>query len=446
MLRTTILLPLFTFLVISRLYAQTDKPNFLLAYELTGLSPAGQDTVYTHYRSDTKMFMRDAGMFDKMTYPEIKTMFHQYFENRLSPEDLQVVLQHWDNKQVDFVQYTRERGIRYKAALECQKSVFDSVMAVYSPLLQSYFPDVRKTLTDEEIEQIAALHQNNRKVLARKKAEFLGYEERFTLGIDSSMYLYMKNAFEMMDNIPVSGYFSLLGAHNSQIPRMEGRGLGDYLNQYELFENAIIEGVNREGCRAQVAIPAYYKVNKPAVDRVHTIRNSLFFFVQYDSTIQNMRRMESAPPPVDTIIIEAVSTQGKIDSIIDKKLAASLHLKNMNLGFPNTVNFVRLNDKQKYEAIIGFHVITDAEERRTFATYRNNPEYRNRLQVLKTEDNHMVYYAVKSHEDTHTLRVDYTLDAFMLVRGELLEINLISPQRKPGAEDLKHALKILRKP
>ena len=299
-------------------------------------------------------------------------------------------------------------------------------------------------MTEEEIKQITALHQNNRKVLARKKAEFLDFEERFTLAIDSSMYQYMKNAFEMMDNIPVSGYFSLLGANNSTIPRMEGRQLEDYFHQYELFENAIIEGVNHEGCRAQVAIPAYHKVNKPAVDRVHTIRNSLFFFVQYDS-LRNTTSMEVVPSIVDTIIIEAISTQGKIDSIIDAKLAASLHLKNMKMGFPNTITFVQLNDKEKYESIISFHVITDAEERRTFAIQRNNPEYRKRLQVLKTEDNQVVYYSVRSHEDTHTLRVEYTLDAFMLIQGELLEINLISYNQKPGVEGIQNALKILRK-
>ena len=432
-------------LTFNYLHAQISKPDFLIAYELSALSPAGQDTVYEHYRTDTKMFMRDAGLLDKMTYPEIKTMFQEYYKNRLSLEDLRIVLQHWDNKQTDFIQRTRERGIRYKAALECQKSVFDSVMPAYFPLLASYFPAARKAFTEEEIKQITALHQNNRKVLARKNAEFLDFEERFTLAIDSSMYQYMKNAFEMMDNIPVSGYFSLLGANNSTIPRMEGRQLEDYFHQYELFENAIIEGVNHEGCRAQVAIPAYHKVNKPAVDRVHTIRNSLFFFVQYDSTLRNTTSMEVVPSIVDTIIIDAVSTQGKIDSIIDLKLAASLHLKNMKMGFPNTITFVQLNDKEKYESIIGFHVITDAEERRTFAIQRNNPEYRKRLQVLKTEDNQVVYYSVRSHEDTHTLRVEYTLDAFMLIQGELLEINLISYNQKPGVEGIQNALKILRK-
>ena len=316
---------------------------------------------------------------------------------------------------------------------------FDTLYRYYYPLLSTYFPEIRKKLTEQELEIIVASQADNRKRLLQKKAQFVDYEIQSTLAIDSAMYLYMKNGFETMEKMPVSRYYNLLGADNSGLAFLEEKDLKEYFRLYEKFENEWITALAQPGCRAHAALPAYSRTNVEETNNRHTIRNSIFFFAEHDSTLS-----PKVPVMIDPISLIMLPSDASIEEFINEKRLEDLGFSYLRLGTENTLAYAKLKPTGKPDKLILFHLAKTIEEKQTFLSDYNPPEKRTKYKALDVNagNGNKVYYTTEHEEDGDSLKVIKHFDAFAIIRGELVQISMTGDN--VDLEDFKSYLRVIK--
>jgi hypothetical protein len=402
--------------------AAQEKAIFFETYNFRGLSPNGQDTLFHHYLTNKTLFKLETDLFEKIPYPEIKTVFKNYFRYKLDSSDLKIVLDHWENKQIEFTLSTKIRALNYKSALQCQMRLVDSLFQLYHPLLKDYFPLVKSNLSLEEIEHILQLQEKNIAKLSYKKEEFLNYEKKFTLPIDSSMWQYMKFGFDLMEKIPTSKYFTLLGANNSSLSFLNDRNLQAYYDLYEKFETDLIQGLDRAGCRAQVAIPFYVKENNAAVEKIHTIRSSIFFFVNTDTSLHRKiitNDTSMTNQIIDSIHIKIFNSNARIDSFIRLDKIKEMGIRPLKLA--NSVGLITTKTGNTASMLVTFNLVTDEQEKRNILNNIRHPNSSKKIEFMTLEQQ-KIYYSISIKEDRHTLKLDTTFEGFTMIKDELIQI------------------------
>ena len=225
-----------------------------------------------------------------------------------------------------------------------------------------------------------------------------------------------------MEKVPTSKYFTLLGANNSSLSFLNDRNLQAYYDLYEKFEDDLIQGLNREGCRAHVAIPFYVKENNSAVERIHTIRSSIFFFVINDTSVyRNTIKNETIKTNrvIDSIDIKIFHSNARIDSFIRHDKIKEMGIRPLRLD--NSIGFITPKSGNTASMLVTFNLVTNEQEKRDILNSFRNPNSSKKMEFVTLEQQ-QIYYSISSHEDRHSLKLDTKFDGFTLINDELIQI------------------------
>lgn len=226
---------------------------------LQQLSPAGQDTVVHYYRTSfDDLFSGTIRIRDPLMIPEESQVVQDFFRDKLSTADVELIRMAWEDKYQAFSQRTLVRAEAYREALRHQKLVLDSLDIVYGPRLEHFRDTVLGTISEAQFRSLQDYFEQSLQRLRKKRDEFLRHEQRMTKPITSSLYDYFEYSFGVMERLPASYYYNRLGATSRKLNFAEELPLKTFYLAYEAFENALIETLDEQGGRAHVAIPAYY--------------------------------------------------------------------------------------------------------------------------------------------------------------------------------------------
>lgn len=268
-------LSLLTVLCSSALNAQSTG-EIISSLRLDELSVPGQDTISHYYRiAFDELFAGSMRTRNPLTVPEEKEVLVHFFRDKLSTTDLEVLRQSWAGKYEDFQERTLVRAEAYQVALDCQRTLLDSIRRVFASDLSRFQQEVLSALEKEQIEALDDCYRQSIDRLHRKRDEFLQHEERFTRPTSSTIYDYFAFSFRLMEEVPASYYYSLVGAKNERLAFAEELSLEAYYEAYASFERAVIQALEQEGCRAHLTLPAYHEGAR--YQGKHTKRNALFY-------------------------------------------------------------------------------------------------------------------------------------------------------------------------
>ncbi len=221
------------------------------------------------------MFAGTSRTRDPLTIPEQSEILQHFFRDKVISSDVQIIRLVWNDKYEAFKTRTLRRAEAYEKALVRQKAIVDSMMSIYRSELNLFQEDVKNALSEEQLKLLQAYRDQSVIRLHEKRDEFLLHETRLTKPITPSLYNYFQYSFQLMEEIPSSYYYSLVGGKKNTLAFVKELPLEKYYLAYKAFENALIKALDENGGRAHVAIPAYYSGARYQGE--HTQINALHF-------------------------------------------------------------------------------------------------------------------------------------------------------------------------
>ncbi|MBK9254627.1 MAG: hypothetical protein IPM42_04000 [Saprospiraceae bacterium] len=411
------------------------------------MSKSAQDSLYNHSLQSNNLFSLEYDLERKQPYPIIKDRFHTHFETKISKSDIEILSNFWQEKQREYEISTIERSKKYKSALQCQQIFLDSLMRVFSPYLDTHKAKILTEISKEELKLILENFNACKIKLKWKKEKFLEYEEQFTLSIDSSIYSYMKFGFELMERVPASKYYNVLGMDNSNLSFLLSKNLNEYYNLYEKFESELIYGLNRTNCRAHLAIPYFHRDTNENAERIHTIRNSLFYFVNRDIIIFDEIQdstLKIRNQIVDSIFFDFIESKSRIENFITKNELEKLNLKPFKLGIDieNSITGMLNNHNGELELMVNYLLVPSENEKSDIFKRINTTEYRQKIESITTKNDIEVFYNISNDENGHSLKVTSNFEGYTIIKGELIAILITGNNFK--IDEIKKYLDVLK--
>lgn len=257
--------------------AKTQSAEIIISsLGLQELSPAGQDTVVYYYQvAFDELFSGTSRTRDPLTIPEQSEVLQHFFRDKVPPSDIQVIQLVWNDKYEAFRERTLLRADAYQKALVRQKVIVDSLLLVYQPKLSQFKEQVKSAIREDRLSQLQNYWDVSLVHLREKRDEFLLHETRFTKPLSPALYNYFEYGFMLMEEVPTSYYYNLVGGKRVSIDFTGDLLLEEYYGAYEAFENALIQSLDKEGGRAHVAIPAYHSGARYQGEHTHV--NALLY-------------------------------------------------------------------------------------------------------------------------------------------------------------------------
>lgn len=385
------------------------------------LSKSGKDVFFQSYFKKLGSYI-----VENEEFQVIKQKFTEYLEGHISKDDMQIIKKYWNEFEHEQIKSIIFRSISYKHALDCQLVLFDSIYQVYHPLLKSYFSQINQVLNKEQKELIEYHIHLSIEKLDIKQNQFLDYEKTSTLEIDSSIFKYLNFGFNIMKKIPSSKYYNLIGSNNSALNFIDTLKLDEYFNFYSDFETSIVSGLNKNGCRAHLAIPFYINDSDVAVEKKHTLRNSLFYYAIHNNLQNNFHyiSIDIDSLSLDSILIEPSYTNSNIKDFIDFSYIDSLNLKEIESLFIFQKTFKNRNIQGASDLIISFFTLPSADDKKDFLVSFNTRESQIKYKKIHIK-NKDFYYQIDYKESRHDFTKIANISGFTIINEELIMLNII---------------------
>jgi hypothetical protein len=289
----------------------------LNAFGYDQMSQAGKDSLYANKDSKAMRVYFVTNMV-KQRHPALvrKQRFSDFFEHRLSKSDFAIGLDTLDKQHLAETVKTRERGERYLYARNCQQSQIDSLTNAWIPILNTYVDTVFQTLSKEQFHVLTQYWKEAIEKLHRKRDEFLDFEKEQTYSITPHIYDYLEWSFGLMDKIPSSDYYNLLGANKTDLNFISGLALEHYFERYAQFENQLINVIYQDNCKAHFSFPYYGLYRSEESKSIYQKRNALLYAISLilNNSTSNVHKHDYKKldlPDLNHLIGKTYNTSGK---------------------------------------------------------------------------------------------------------------------------------------
>lgn len=406
------------------------KRQVIGALGINEMTPEGQDTMVYYYQTDFfNLFGLTGRLLDPKTVQEAAEINRQFFLSKLSASDLKILDDYWQRQVDEYRMKTLERGERYRVGLICQQQIADSVLMGLQPQLMPPAKAFLRKLTEDQLIILRTCYDKSIEKLRRKGEEFITFEKKFTLDITPHIHAYMVAAFRLMEKIPTSYYYNLVGASNDEL-RFLSEMADPYFDLYADFEKAILDALNEEGCRAHLAIPFYhFDLNK---ESIHSKRNAAFFAV-LNSPIEGNLAVEKTAINQDTLVYEVVQSreQRNVREFINADALIAIGFFERPIPMPDTYSFVKENSEGDKSAL-AFTLIKEEAEQKEVIKMINNAIRSHQAKLLHLEQIHVF---VESSENKN---LDEEIYGVFVHNGNLFQ--LMFAGKEASMEKLKEIL------
>lgn len=223
------------------------------------LSPAGQDTIYKYAQSHSKELWQGSwDLLHPKTMTETGELFQEFFADKLSTEDLALIDAHWKKKQEEYDAKTLSNVPHFSAALACQQLAFDSLLTVHLPILEAYKSEIEASLTDNQKGLLFENYEQSIEKLRDKRDEFLDHAKKFNSHVSEASENYLTYAFAIMEQIPTSYYYNLVGRSKVSLNFVKTLSLEAYFTAYGRLMDDVLFVLDDRDCRGTPAIPFYH--------------------------------------------------------------------------------------------------------------------------------------------------------------------------------------------
>jgi hypothetical protein len=240
------------------------------------LSPAGQDTIYKYAKSHSEELWKPSwNLLKPRTMTATGELFQEFFADKMSEEDLTLIDAHWRQKQKEFDEKTLANVPHFLDALNCQQGAFDSLMEVHLPVLKGFKSDIEARLTENQKGLLLLNYDESIVKLREKRDEFLDHAKKFKSHVSTANEDYLTYAFALMEQVPTSYYYNLVGHSKVYLNFVEDLELEAYFTAYGELMDDMLSVLDDRNCRGNSAIPFYHPHLRANDDLLH--RDALLF-------------------------------------------------------------------------------------------------------------------------------------------------------------------------